>query len=93
MKNKYVCPKCNSQLKVYKEYLFKRECNINVNTGKLNKKKTSTKPVPAETPIGLACTKCDFIYYEFYCVSNKSTEKEYEYLNQLFKNIYVDDSL
>lgn len=85
MKNKYVCPKCNSRLKVYREYVLEKQRLINPETGILNKKIITTKAEKLDTPGGLECTKCDFIYYGLDSKSNKG--EKYEYLDTLFEMI------
>ena len=85
MKNKYVCPKCGSQLKAYREYIFEKQQLINTKTGKPNKQVKRTEAEKVDVPGGVECTKCDFIYYG---LSSKSNEnEEYEYLNRLFEII------
>ncbi|MGJ0846551.1 hypothetical protein ACR77J_07675 [Tissierella praeacuta] len=89
MDNKYVCPKCDSQLKVYEEYLFQKEKTIDIKTGKPNKKITHTKPERVDLPIGLQCTKCDFIYSGYHLVSNETPSTSYDYLNELIEDLEI----
>ena len=85
LKNKYVCPECSSQLKVYREYVLEKQRLINPKTGMLNKKTITTKAEKLDTPGGLECTKCDFVYYGLDSKSNRG--EKYEHLNTLFEII------
>lgn len=85
MSKKYVCPRCKSQLKVYREYVFEKQQLINSKTGQVNKKIINTKAEKVDTPGGLECTKCDFIYYGLDSESNDIEGKSYGYLNDLFE--------
>ncbi len=78
---KYKCPKCQSQLKYWNEFMFHKERTINKYTGKLNKKITKSKELELEQH-GLKCTKCDFEYY-----GNVSGNSEvYKHLDYIFEN-------
>lgn len=85
MSDKYVCPKCKSQLKVYKEYLFEKQQLVHPRNGQVNKKVINTKAEKVDMPGGLQCTKCDFIYYGLDAESNGIERKSYGYLNDLFE--------
>lgn len=85
MKNQYTCPKCDGQLRAYKEYVFEKLQLINKKTGKLNKKVSRTEPEKVDVPGGVECVECDFIYYGLDSKSNYG--EEHEYLNRLFQII------
>lgn len=81
---KYVCPKCQSQLKYWEEFIITKERKINKATGKINKKITTVGEVDAVTH-GLTCTneQCDFEYN-----GNFVANKEYHpQLDRIFENI------
>lgn len=76
---KYECPKCQSQLKYWKEFLFDKERTINKQTGRLNKKITKSKETELDQH-GISCTKCDFQYYG----NENGNDDVYEHLDKIF---------
>lgn len=83
MENKYICPKCGSRLKAYREYIFEKQQLINPKTGQLNKKVLKTKAEKTNTPGGIECIKCDFVYYGMDATDCEG--RKYRYLNELFE--------
>lgn len=79
---RYECPNCKSQLKFWKQYGFNKERLVNKKTGSLNKIEKRSKEEFELYTQGLACTKCDFVYFN---VANN--EIEYENLNHIFDKI------
>lgn len=61
--DRYVCPKCGSQLRAWQEYLYEKQVLINAKTGKPYKKVLKTPTERLCHNSGLQCTndKCDFI--------------------------------
>lgn len=91
MKN-YVCPKCDSQLLAYREYIFEKRKLINPKTGKLNKTTTKTGAEKVDTCGGLMCSKCNFIYYGLSCESNERGRVNYKDLDELLDLINNDEN-
>lgn len=80
----YECPKCQSQLKYWEEFVFHKERRINKQTGKLNKKVISSNEIELELELeqhGISCTKCDFEYYG----NENGNDITYQYLNKILE--------
>jgi RNA polymerase subunit RPABC4/transcription elongation factor Spt4 len=57
--NKYVCPECGSNLKVWKEYLVTKRQSINPSTGEVGKRiNVSVEEELVSGMIGLECSNC-----------------------------------
>lgn len=61
---RYECPKCQSQLKFWREFVYDKVRLVNKRTGGLNKNVSKTQGVELDT-CGLKCTNntCDFSHY------------------------------
>lgn len=80
---RYECPKCQSQLKSWCEYVLNQERTINRRTGNQNKSIKRSEPEPLDT-FGLSCTNgnCDFTYY-----ANGGNEKKFDFLEEILDKV------